>query len=130
MKSGILKKAAAAALLSVTLAAGASSLIDSPDFMPGVWGVDSRYQNGEHWVGKWEFLANGRFDGWDIFAGGGAPREVHVSGRWKLEKLTDQTFRLTGYPDSGTPWWGDFKIIDRRHIENIQRTYLVERLAD
>jgi hypothetical protein len=105
--------------------------VASREFIVGVWQADRRDVNGNHWVNKRQYLASGRYEGWDIFVdkASGAAKEIRASGTWEFEKLSDQTFQISGTPDRTPPWQAELKIIDEDHIQNIRQTYIVERLA-
>ncbi len=74
-----------------------------------------------------DYLENGRFIGEQTTFIGGIVQKVHISGVWVFQRLSDETFYLELYFDTGRRWQGRFKIIDQNRIHNIDQNYVAIR---
>ena len=99
----------------------------SRDFIIGRWQVE--LDSGEVSAGTvTNYHADGTFTGLATNFVGGSGEKQRTSGRWKFEKLSSDTFRLTLWHDDESTWLGTFKIIDQDHVHNIDQNYVAVRI--
>jgi hypothetical protein len=77
-----------------------------------------------------DYFENGSFSGEEeVFGADGIGRRVLTDGRWNFTKIAKDKFRLTLDFVNGNEWQGNFKIIDRDRIHNIDENYDAVRVS-
>ena len=76
-----------------------------------------------------DYHNDGTFSGWEQQFINGYGQRVPTQGRWNVEVLSPDTFRLTvaapsGYPSQAT----EFRVLDQDHVQNVQENYVAERV--
>jgi hypothetical protein len=76
-----------------------------------------------------DYHSDGTFSGWAQQFVGGYGQRVPTQGRWNVEILSPDTFRLTVSPPSGYPSQDlVFRMLDQDHVQNVQENYVAERV--
>jgi hypothetical protein len=76
-----------------------------------------------------DYHNDGTFSGWDQQFVGGYGQRVPTQGRWNVEILSPDTFRLTVSPPSGYPSQAMvFRMLDQDHVQNVLENYVAERV--
>lgn len=99
----------------------------SREFVVGRWQVEQKIAGieGGTYI---DYSADGSFSGrQETFVNGQGGR-VPVSGKWEVEKLARDEFRLELSFDSGEQWQGNFRILGRDRIHNKDENYVAVRV--
>lgn len=99
----------------------------SREFVVGRWQVEQKVAGieGGTYI---DYSADGRFSGrQETFVNGQGGR-MQVSGSWDFEKRADDEFLLALNFDSGERWQGQFRILGRDRIHNMDENYVAVRV--
>jgi TIR domain len=105
------------------LAQSAPALVASPQFFLGRWRWDS-YTGGSDLI----YFPDGSFSGVIVqkIAGFGSP--ISVFGRWNLQPVGVDVFRLQLWFANMTTWGGTFRILDFNNVQNLESNYIASRV--
>lgn len=75
-----------------------------------------------------DYNNDGTFNGWMTQFNGGFGQRVPVQGRWNVDILNGDTFRLTVVYANFARQQATFKVLDDDHIQNIDQNYVAVRV--
>jgi hypothetical protein len=95
----------------------------SRDGFGGKWRVDQTV-GGVSSETVVDYRGDGTFGGWMTRFVGGIGQRVPVEGRWDVDVLTSDTFRLKLTFSNFTQMQETFKVLDPDHVQNLEENYV------
>jgi hypothetical protein len=95
----------------------------TPQFFVGRWRVED-FNSGSDVA----YLPDGTFSGVMIQNIGGYHNQMNAYGRWNIQILGPNMFRLQLWFADMTRWGGNFRVIDLDHIQNLELNYIASRV--
>jgi hypothetical protein len=96
----------------------------SPQFFVGRWRVD-----GLNMGSDLTYFPDGTFSGVMMQNWGAYTNQVNVSGRWAMQVMGADLFRLQLRFANMTSLAGTFRVLDPNHIQNLELNYIATRIV-
>lgn len=98
--------------------------IASPQFFVGRWRLDS-FNGGSDLI----YLPDGTFNGVIVQKLAGFANPIPAFGRWSVQALGPDIFRLQLWFANMTTWAGSFRILDFNTVQNLETNYIASRVV-